>query len=57
VSSGTDAISETMSQVSSGAQSTGRNATDVLSTAEALMAQSETLSSKVDQFFDGIRAA
>ncbi len=57
VSSGTDAISETMSQVSSGAQSTGRNATDVLSTAEALMAQSKTLSSKVDQFFDGIRAA
>lgn len=57
VSTGTDAISETMSQVSAGAQSTGRNATDVLTTAEALMTQSEILRSKVDQFFDGIRAA
>ncbi|MEP3047643.1 MAG: methyl-accepting chemotaxis protein [Roseibium sp.] len=57
VSTGTDAISETMVLVSSGAQSTGRNATDVLSTAEALSSQAENLRSKVDQFFDGIRAA
>ncbi|GAB2206372.1 methyl-accepting chemotaxis protein McpU [Roseibium sp. ROS1] len=57
VSTGTDAISETIIQVSSGAQSTGRNAADVLSTAEALTSESANLSSKVDRFFDDIRAA
>ncbi len=57
VSTGTDAISETIIQVSSGAQSTGRNAADVLSTAESLSVQAENLRTKVDGFFDGIRAA
>jgi len=57
VSDGTTVITETMTQVSMGAQSTGRNATDVLSTAEALTTQSDTLRSKIEHFFEGIRAA
>ncbi|WP_422376689.1 methyl-accepting chemotaxis protein [Roseibium sp.] len=57
VSTGTDSISETIIQVSSGAQSTGRNATDVLSTAESLSSEASDLRSKVERFFDGIRAA
>jgi methyl-accepting chemotaxis protein len=57
VSTGTDAISETIIQVSSGAQSTGRNAADVLSTAESLTSQSSSLKSKIEKFFNDIRAA
>jgi methyl-accepting chemotaxis protein len=57
VSMGTDSISETIIQVSSGAQSTGRNATDVLSTAESLSTEASDLRSKVERFFEGIRAA
>ncbi|ASP33125.1 methyl-accepting chemotaxis protein [Labrenzia sp. VG12] len=57
VSTGTDSISETIIQVSSGAQSTGRNAADVLSTAESLSSEASDLRSKVERFFDGIRAA
>jgi len=57
VSTGTDSISETIIDVSSGAQSTGRNAADVLSTAESLSTEASDLRTKVERFFDGIRAA
>ncbi|WP_417688826.1 methyl-accepting chemotaxis protein [Roseibium sp.] len=57
VSNGTDSISETMRLVSGGAQSTGRNAADVLATAENLAGQSVQLRKRVEGFLSGIRAA